>query len=875
MGIAWAVFSLLFGLESGGAGLRGLAAWSIPVAVACLALGSIVPTGRGFRSLAVLAALIAVALLPPARRGDWVPLRLTGAFVLCLLGTLAAGCGGSPAFPLGLAAGFGACAAGIAGLLGAAVTVVLAPVLVLSGAAVRAMGRRGEGTTKWRPARPTLTAPRLLLAAATGGAAALVVRAYLPDSLSLAYASADLGVAALLGMAAALWVFGRLRATAGLLAVCTVAVVAVALMAGFSFFMYPDLVLSEPAALQTSGTLLGPGRTFPLYAFAFLLGAWGGVGWSHEGWRPGPMLATLSAAVGFGLIGAVHGQAALGPVMVAVAGLGGLAALCISVAPGGSRVEALPIAGAVLVLAGGVWACLADPQLDWMGLREGLSKRVMLRTELESGRTPMAVESTLSAEGLRASVTVGAPAHTAEIFNGALGLLRSPSGPVESRGLALTVALPLAFAGPEAAVAVVSPKPDATWQRTEAAGGMAPRGIQAEGQASKERFDVVVCGPGPFWALRNPLSVLSVEGLMRLRSRLAADGLLALWFPLGQVDLLTLRRALATVAEVFPGFTVFVSGPDAVFVCGPGRTVGYDSLERVTEAMPEDGFWHPLDLMGAYAADAAELAYLFEGVAPYTNRRPCRPPALGRDLDATRGRTATAAVLRHRLSGPGRVLARVRFRSEGQAQVAGRAFRALYVGRTRALLTGLGTGQTKLPEDLVDLLSGPLARLDLFAPDEEEPAVRRAAAYAIFGMKAAAAQILQEAVVRGEDSFAVRVYLGSVLETLDRADEALIQYESALIFRPADNAVRGRMALLLERAGQAQGAARVLRQALEHEPENVAALLMLGKLCAGPLRLYDEAERLALRVLELAPENTVAAQLLQIARRRADGPSGR
>ncbi|MCK4374457.1 MAG: tetratricopeptide repeat protein, partial [Candidatus Brocadiae bacterium] len=151
----------------------------------------------------------------------------------------------------------------------------------------------------------------------------------------------------------------------------------------------------------------------------------------------------------------------------------------------------------------------------------------------------------------------------------------------------------------------------------------------------------------------------------------------------------------------------------------------------------------------------------------------------------------------------------------------------------------------------------------------EEQEVRVAAALSAGGMNRPAAELLRKAVEGGSGSSALHLRLAGALEVLDNPAGALRHYRAALTLQPDSSPARGRMTALLLALGRNGEAAEALEELVKREPENVTALLMLGRLYAGPLARPRDAAKLLLRVLDLEPHNAAAQELLAICRQAA------
>ena len=291
--------------EAGGSGTVmavNLAALVIPAAAggARLLAGRFSGGSGGVRPYLGLALLTAAAwmfLLPAA----WWPLSLVLGGVVCLSFSLAAWRRFLPRPPstvlLGL--GGGVTLAFLSVGLPAAVGVEWPMLLLLAcGAAAltspaETAGGAEEPEGRWSSARDI---PFYVLSAALGMVMAAALRGYAHGAHIALYSVTDIGVAALLGFVLARFfslhtlLDRRPAAYFGALAV-----VLLALAVHTGYMLYPDLIMSEPAAAQTPDGLDTLLRTFPLLVAALAGGALAGaVPWR----RPG--LAMLACAGGAG-----------------------------------------------------------------------------------------------------------------------------------------------------------------------------------------------------------------------------------------------------------------------------------------------------------------------------------------------------------------------------------------------------------------------------------------------------------------------------------------------------------------------------------------------------------------------------------------------
>jgi tetratricopeptide (TPR) repeat protein len=861
LALGFGAFCAFHRMEFGGIPARGAVALALAALLAGASLGRLAagalgrarPGGLG-RTLAALAAVVVWSGWSLAPFGLPLPVEATAAAVgvaLLVAPDLVQGRAGAASLCLGLAAGLALCSAGLAGVVG------IAPPVILSVAAAAAVCRRGA--SEGRADADEDAAQCLLLAVAWGASCAALLRAYLPAARSMAYALGDCGLAAAAGAALIVLAAGPGAGRRAGLTAAGLAVLFVSLLVGFSFFLYPDLVFSEPALLQTPGALLAPARVFPVWVLALALGA-----------AAGALLRGAPEAMAAGA-----GAAALGLMPSSTSGAATLvcgATLCAFAAACRGREEAgearlWPVGAAALAALGLIWSAWADSTAGWRGLRRTLSG---IEGAEPLARAAVPARASVGAWGARAAFV--AQGSAAEFVDGNLVFLVEPARREGALPEALTVALGLGFGWPAQRVGLVEPASQAA---AELATRLLPdAGVEAFDvwdRAEGAPYDVVIAGAGAFAGVGNPLRVLSREGLDRIRGRLASDGVLCLWLPGGRLGLGDLRRVLATVSEQFPSYCVFVSEADAVLVAGADPRVSYAALKQVQPALADFGFWDPLDLVLGFAADSGSLAALGEGAAPWRLTHPCRP----RDLSPGQQRrvrpASLAALVQHRAAGPGALADRIRFAGQGQRAVGLRGIQGVFRERSRALFLRVGAAATGRQDELLDFLRTPWARLELFEPEPVQTPVRVAAALAAFGLREAAAKALDEAVRSGEETAALHLRLADVLAQMDRSAEALVHYRRAQELDPQSNVAAGRLTALLLTMGRYRQAAEALEALLQREPENVTALLMLARLQGGPLRRPEEAVKTLQRVLELSPDNAAATELLSLLRAPAAG----
>ncbi|GAG18667.1 unnamed protein product, partial [marine sediment metagenome] len=184
--------------------------------------------------------------------------------------------------------------------------------------------------------------------------------------------------------------------------------------------------------------------------------------------------------------------------------------------------------------------------------------------------------------------TVAAPDEWGRLIG---GNVVSSSHDYDAAPIRLAICLGLALCEEPAKIGVVTPAldetkeavrllaPQASVEVLRPGGPYAPRIDRHEVQAP----DLIFCGPGALSARRNPNCILSVEGLEELKAALGSHGVLTLWLPTRSQSVAELRRALATVAQVFEHFFLFVSLDELVLLCGGTARLSYPTLRSFFE----------------------------------------------------------------------------------------------------------------------------------------------------------------------------------------------------------------------------------------------------------------------------------------------------
>ncbi len=756
--------------------------------------------------------------------------------VLCLAGTagemLARGFwtpGRKLALAGGVAAGFAALSAGLPEFVDdLRMALACGVVLALGVAAARLAGGPRQVAPSSGGGRLPERGARGLQLVALGIVVVSLLRTYSYSTGWWAYAASDLGIAFCLGLIICR-VFFRLYSGSAELAVIARGLILLSLtvVLGWSFFLYPDLILSEPAVLQSSGTLLTPGRLFPLWFMAAVLGGLlpsrpeGASG--RAGWEDGAALAV--GAVAAGLMPAdvsVRWQYVAAAVLCAIS----LAPVCV-VSPRRGVSVALPlrVAAMAVAVAGLVWVFIVSPDLGWgplkgvfagyMSHRRGRLNYVPLRSELQGVRA--ADVEVDSVHFVRYGLEAGAQA---------LGV-----NAVLLRGNV-----------------VMSSRAQDEQARCAA---YALRQVCVAGQSESPRYqrDTVV------WPLGMPLTELNVEGL-----RLLEEESVVVWLPTRTVSPKELRRLLATVCAVYDRTRLFAFRDELVLVAGGTEKLDYARLARLFQdpawrsQLMKAGLWDPRQLVAALVADTDQVRALAAGARPYRLWRPARPPVLVRDLAADSRADVLAMATQYRLALAGRLGDLVEFRSEVEKLRTLPGLERLYRMVTEQTLRSVGSVARRGPGPLLRALADGSIDLGLFAPEAQSERMRMVVALHGFRLHRESLAALSRTMWSGEERFAEHYWRGRNLEGLKREKDAINAYGAALQERPGSVEVLMRVAGLQFRGGEFDQCQATLLAVLQVDAQNVEARILLAD-TYGKQRRYEEAAAVARETLELAPRD--------------------
>ncbi len=137
--------------------------------------------------------------------------------------------------------------------------------------------------------------------------------------------------------------------------------------------------------------------------------------------------------------------------------------------------------------------------------------------------------------------------------------------------------------------------------------------------ASPEKFDVITMNPGHPW-LKGAAASYTKECVEAAKARLQPGGFLALWAPLSETSLDSVKSEVVTFLEVFPNATLWgtdLPGDDSDLVLvgalDPLR-INLDEVQQrwdrnggLAQSLREAGFLSPAALFGSYAGQGADL----------------------------------------------------------------------------------------------------------------------------------------------------------------------------------------------------------------------------------------------------------------------------
>ena len=345
------------------------------------------PLGRWARPiLAVLTLALWAAALFAVPIGVALPLAILGGLGWAALGSLCAlsvegAAQGRLAFLAGAAMGLAAVAAGLPARVGNGPILMLFVVLGACGGLIgpsQPTAPAGVAASPAEPDSPGAWLSRAFLLAAAGSVGVALLRTYSYSTGWFLYAGADLGLAFCIGMGVWRILFGARASVSPLsLAACALVLLAAAALLESSFFLYPDLIFSEWAVLQSPRVWLGLERVFPILVLSAAVGAVVGateLPTRRGGIRLNDALASGLGAVPAFLISGVFLQTPAGNyIWSAVLCMGALVVIYASSRRRAELGRALAIAMGALAVAGTAWVAWAGFHFDGRFLRSSFA----------------------------------------------------------------------------------------------------------------------------------------------------------------------------------------------------------------------------------------------------------------------------------------------------------------------------------------------------------------------------------------------------------------------------------------------------------------------------------------------------------------------
>ena len=880
--------------------------------------------GGSFRSYLVtvlLAALWGFLAMSPLS-GAPLHLVLVVAVSACFTGMLWGHrrTGAAPArelFLCGAAVGFGILSFGLAGRIG------ISGVMLVFGCCAIALAffvpqsasepeKRddavGGGWKRWS---------RVALAGACGAYSLALLRTLSLGTGWSGYAATELGAFFCIGLLLRGLLPGGSGRRRGTLMARGLGIVGLTLILGWSFVFYPDLIISEPAAVQSGHSLLQASRMFPLWGMAFCAAflvprrrSYSDAGRSFS--------VAAAVAVGVVLVLSAEGANYWNYLVTGLLAITAVVPMSVSAWRRGGdwKKKTLPVTVLALGTFGFVWILIADQHASWPGLRYAFAwYQRDLRGRFNAPQPPdvqpagpdgvVVQDRTDQAETFQKRVlSAGETGHFLS------GNLAWTSRKQDSAVFPLILEMVAATGGDVRRLAVLEPSiAPLTSSLKSVFPGVSLARIRSvallRGRLKAGSIDGAILGPGPLTAARCPVSVLNVESLRQLRTGLRKGGIVAIWLPTRSVTEEEMGRALGTVVSVFPDAALLLCNDEIVLLAqavspdrggaeqpgespDPELSIDYASLRSAFLRDPsrgmlfQSGYLAPSTLVSEFSAGSDAIQRLAGNARPLSVWFPTRPPNLARDLSRTGRPHNLALAALPRVEAREQLVSMLRFSSQNEKEIALPNIRGSYQALTEELLRWAGEAAraSQRPgasvDDLIYALRGPRADLSVFAPRAESPDLQLAVALYRFGLFQKALEFLGGSTWPEKDRFDVVYWRGRCLESLGQGRDALAAYSSAIEIDDSSIDALLRMAGIHLKNRRLAPARRHLEKVLEREPENVPALVRLSYIC-GTQRRYGRATELAWKALQLEPDNTAARDQYYLYRLQARmrGGSGR
>ena len=739
---------------------------------------------------------------------------------------------------LGMAAGLAALSAGLPAFVEDwRIALACGLVLVIGLLSARLVAARRKDAPACGIAPATAWLSRLPLLAAAGVIAVCLLRTYSYSSGWFAYAASDLGLAFCIGI-----VISRLFMTprggapeSGAIMRALVLLSVVALL-GSAFPFYPDVIMSEPAVLQTNCALLTIQRVFPLLVMGAVIGALVPAPSACARWS---LRARDAGVAALGMLLAGFAPASISPrwhyVAAALLCVLSLAPVCLRSKRGGLP---LRVGAGVIGMAGLLWLACVPPWMHWSILRFTYAtysgpRSGRLNYSPPQDRNPSVRKEDVGVDGVTFDARCGVRAQVQG--RGELGRMVRGNLMWSSRA-----------------------QDDCAFRAAQALGYACSGAAAANGDDGGGAGGVVVLGPEYFAEMRCPLAGFDRE---RMAESLGRDcDVLVVWLPTRTISRAELRRLLATACAVFERTRLFACGDELILVAGGRERIDLPALESLFDdptsgaRLTKAGIWDARQLAVRLVADSENVKALAGDARPYSCDRPARPPALVRNLAEYSRGDVLAMATQYRLSVVKDLGRLIDFGSPAQRDRMLPALTALYRTVTRQTMLQVGeAGRIRSAELSAALRDGSLD-LDLFAPREESPRMKLAVALHTFGLYADSLAALERVQWSAPAQFSAHYWRGRNLAQLARGKEALSAYRSALRERSGSVDTLMRIARLHSVSRRDTDAETALLRVLELAPQHLEAKVQLGYVY-GRQRRYGEAAALARQVLSVDPGN--------------------
>jgi thioredoxin-like negative regulator of GroEL len=664
------------------------------------------------------------------------------------------------------------------------------------------------------------------------------------------------------------------------------AITALSLIMAGTFFLYPDLIMSEAAVLDSPQRLLTYGRIFP---FWFLAAAAGFFAPANSQTETGGYFHPLAGAVlGSALLAFLPGNLPWRwGYVIAIASLGitfGMDALYARKRCLGKRETAILICGAAFLACSLGWIAIGDLSISHLGLRRSFADYCEIRPyRLNAPAEPTDVTvktdniwtgDSQTEMGYAGRFSVSDGYVVGEFSN---GNLISTSRQLEDTSPAILPVLLYSMVNELDRVAVLQPSLDMLIEGTrklipEALVMEKPASILASDQPMSDKFDGIILGPGPVAASRNSLSLFSKERLKNIGSRLSRGGRCAIWLSTRNIDPQKLRRVMATVASVFSGVELFQYRDDIILVCAKNKLAGEKRFDfaRLREVLARDeslaclrkmGIWNPAQVTATWSGGTKAVRQISRNAEVYSWDRPIIPPILARDLASPTRPDTLLMVVMGREDAFSNLPRFIDFGNENVEKVHKGTVMRLHTVQTTQIMAQIGevAMESEMPSLRTEQLNNVLQDQLDSGSNAGSRKIRLAKVLHKLTLTNNALKMLASipAADKGFDAYELE---GRILAEEERYELSAEAYRNALDKRDSSE-VRLRLAEVLLKNDEESLAKVELEEVIKKTPEKVEALVHLSAI-EGRAKNYDRAAELARRALEQDPSNTRARNLM-------------